>query len=170
MRLAHGGDGLDVVAGVARVLQHALRTGGHLAQHAVEAERFFGVLGAARRSVERRRRPRRAALGWAAHVHQRVLGEGAARRVATLAARVAVPNVALFTLDRGLARRLLGAQLARHALRELELQTLRVAVLLHDVVHRPVLGQVVGAILIEVHHLETHTRHKISVGGFVISA
>jgi len=162
LRLTHGGDGLDVVAGMARVLQNALRTGGHLAQHAVEAEGLFGVFGAARRSVERRRRPRWAALGRAAHVHQRVLGEGAARRVAALAARVAVPHVALFALDRSLARRLLGAQLARHALRELELQTLRIAVFLHDVEHRPVFGQVVGAVLVKVHHLGTQTRQYLS--------
>lgn len=76
-----------------------------------------------------------------------MFGQRASGRMAVLAARVAVQHLALFAQDRGVGGRLAHAQLA------LGNYVPQLAVPVDNVPHGPVLGQVVGAVVVEVDRL-----------------
>lgn len=92
-------------------------------------------------------------------LEQIVFGQRASGRMAVLAARVAVQHLALFAQDRGVGGRLAHAQLA------LGNDVPELAVPVDYVPHGPVLGQVVGAVVVEVDGLAARrTRQGVRAG------
>lgn len=156
MGFAHSVDGLNVVARVSRVV-HADGAHRNLTHHAVHGQTLFLVFATHHVSEV----PSLVPQGRLAHrrLQQVVLGQRTAGRMAALAALVTIQHLALFAQHRGVGSRLAHAQLAlRHNLPEL-------TVPVDDVPHGPVLRQVVGAVLVEVHGLLAgRTRQRIRAG------
>jgi len=92
-------------------------------------------------------------------LQQVVLGQRAPGRMAVVAARVTVQHLALLAQHGGVGCRFAFAQLA------LGNDVPELAIAVDDVPHRPVLGQVVRAVVVEVHGLPaSRTRQRIRAG------
>lgn len=140
LRFAHQSQGLDVVRCVPRIHQ-TNSTNTNLANQTEHVQRLLAVF-------------RTLAIlslgdagGTAFRFGQHVLGQRSSGRVAGLAAGLTVQHLTLFTHHGRLVGRLVLAHLT------LEGEITQLAVAVDDVLHHPVLGQVVGAVFVEVHHL-----------------
>lgn len=124
------------MAHVTRLLQTLLARG-RLARQTVHRQQHLGVIAAHRVPNQRR----------SARLHQRMLGQRSARRMAQLAAAIAVANLALFAHD-GRHARLRFAHLAA--------QRFALAEPIHDRFHRSISGQIACARFVEEHQLPAH--------------
>lgn len=136
---------------------HAHRTHWSLADHAVHGQALVFVFAAHQVPV-----PDLVTQGRLARhgLQQTVLGQRAPGRMAVLAARVTVQDLALFAQHRGVRGRLAHAQLA------LGHDVPQLAVPVDDVPHGTVLGQVVRAVVVEVDGLAARrTGQRVRAGG-----
>lgn len=127
-----------------------------LANHTIHGQTLFFVFGADNVSVPDLISQGHLADRW---LQQIVFGQRASGRMAVLAARVTVQDLALFAQHRSVRGRVAFAQLA------LGNDVPEFAVPVHNVPHRPVLGQVVRAVVVEVDGLLAgRARQRIRTG------
>lgn len=147
MRFAHDRQGLHVVRCVPAVDHQTDGADRDLAHQTVHDEVVVGVFGTGSARVAPSHLRPRSGPPPPPRSGEGVFGERAPRRMTGVPARVAVGDLALFAGDGRVPRRHRLAQLT------LEGEVPRRTVPLHHGLHHPVLGQVVGARLVEIDRL-----------------